>query len=132
MTDIFDKKELKERRRSLRNQATETEKLLWERIRKKQLHGVRFRRQVSIGSYVVDFYSPKIRLAIEIDGESHNRESAREYDSIREESITQLGIRFLRFKNNDILKDMENVLRKIDDALTTFPLTKGEIQRGSE
>ena len=132
MTDIFNKKELKERRRLLRNQATEPEKLLWERLRKKQINGVRFRRQVSIGGYVVDFYSPKNRLAIEIDGQSHNRDSAREYDTIREETITQLGIQFIRFTNDDVLNDMEYVLRKIEDAAKTFPLTKGEIQRGSE
>ncbi len=56
----------------------------------------------------------------------------RRYNSIREESITQLGIQVIRFTNDDVLNDMENVLRKIDEAVKTFPLTKGETQRGSE
>lgn len=72
---------MKERRQSLRNQATVTEVRLWDRIRKKQILGVRFRRQFSIGNYIVDFYSPKIKLAIEIDGKSHDTETKREYDS---------------------------------------------------
>jgi very-short-patch-repair endonuclease len=117
MTEIFNKKEMKERRRSLRNQATETEIILWERIRKKQVLGVRFRRQFSIGNYIVDFYSPKIKLAIEIDGKSHDRESKREYDATREAEIRQLGINMLRFRNHEVLDEIDKVIKKIEDAL---------------
>lgn len=126
MTEIFNKKEMKERRQSLRNQATETEVRLWEHIRKKQILGVRFRRQFSIGHYIVDFYSPKIKLAIEIDGKSHDSEPKREYDATREKEIRQLGINVLRFRNHEVLDEIDNVVRKIEDAIKNFPLKKGE------
>ncbi len=139
MTEIFNKKELKERRRLLRNQATGTEKLLWERIRRKQILGVRFRRQAGIGAYVVDFYSPAIRLAIEIDGKSHDNTSALEYDLLREREIRQLGINVVRFRNSEVLNDLDSVLRRIEQAIatsqnkktkgrTSLPLTKGEAE----
>ena len=132
MTEIFNKKEMKERRQLLRNQATETEILLWERVRKKQVLGVRFRRQFSIGHYIVDFYSPKIKLAIEIDGKSHDRESKREYDSTREEEIKRLGINMLRFRNHEVLEDMDGVVRKIETVIKRLTLSKDEPAKGSE
>jgi very-short-patch-repair endonuclease len=131
MTEIFNKKEMKERRQSLRNQATLTEARLWERLRKKQILGVRFRRQFSIGNYIVDFYSPKIKLAIEIDGKSHDTETKREYDSKREKEIRELGINVLRFRNHEVLDEIDNVIKKIEDAIKTFPLVKGKTQKGS-
>ncbi len=117
---------MKERRQSLRNQATETEVRLWDRLRKKQILGVRFRRQFSIGNYIVDFYSPKIKLAIEIDGKSHDTETKREYDATREKEIRQLGINMLRFRNHEVLDEIDNVIKKIEAAIRTFPLKKGE------
>ncbi|MDI6803222.1 MAG: endonuclease domain-containing protein, partial [Bacteroidota bacterium] len=126
MTEIFNKKEMKERRQSLRNQATLTEVRLWDRLRKKQILGVRFRRQFSIGNYIVDFYSPQIKLAIEINGKSHDTETKREYDLNRDENIKQLGINIIRFRNHEVLDEIDNVVRKIEDAIKTFPLKKGE------
>jgi very-short-patch-repair endonuclease len=115
MTEIFNKKEMLERRTFLRVHATNTEQILWERIRKKQIGGARFRRQTSIGGYVVDFYCPKLRLVIEIDGRSHDSESARMYDVAREDYIKQLGINILRFRNHHILDDIDGVVQKIKE-----------------
>lgn len=108
---------MKERRRALRNQATRTEVILWERLRRKQVLGVRFRRQFSIGNYIVDFYSPKINLAIEIDGKSHDTDAKREYDSTRDDVIKQLGINIIRFRNHEVLDEIDDVVRKIEDVI---------------
>lgn len=119
---------MKERRQSLRNQATLTEARLWDRLRKKQILGVRFRRQFSIGNYIVDFYSPNIKLALEIDGKSHDTETKREYDATRDKEIRQLGITILRFRNHEVLDDLDNVIKKIENTIKTFPLKKGEVK----
>jgi very-short-patch-repair endonuclease len=111
---------MEERRRFLRSQATLTEVRLWECIRKKQILGVRFRRQFSIGRYIVDFYSPQLKLAIEIDGKSHDTQSKQEYDAIREKEIKALGINILRFRNHEVLDELDNVVMKIEDAVKTF------------
>jgi len=71
MPKHFNKKEMQERRRQLRRNMTYSEKLVWIYLRKKQMH-IRFLRQYSIDNYVVDFYSPKLKLAVEIDGDVHN------------------------------------------------------------
>lgn len=89
------------------------EVILWSRIRKKQILDCRFRRQYSVGSYVLDFYCPEIKLAIEIDGESHFRSLAEEYDKAREDEIKQVGIQFLRFQNTDVYKNLNRVLQTI-------------------
>jgi very-short-patch-repair endonuclease len=71
MTKLFNKKSEKEKRRSLRNNMTEAEKILWLQLKNKRL-GVRFLRQFSVGAFVMDFYCPALKLAIEVDGATHN------------------------------------------------------------
>lgn len=71
MTRLFNKKSEKEKRRYLRNNQTFSEKLVWLNLRKKQVYGEKFLRQFSINKFVVDFYCPRLRLVIEIDGDSH-------------------------------------------------------------
>ena len=107
---------MRERRQFLRKNMPQPEIILWSKIRRKQIKGYRFRRQYSVGSYVLDFYCPELQLAIEIDGESHDRADVVEYDRERQEEISQLGITFLRFTNVDIMKNLESVLRKIKEA----------------
>ena len=85
MTKIFNKKSEEEKRRKLRNSSTYSEKVIWLSLRKKQIHGVRFLRQYSINHFVIDFYAPKINLAIEVDGSSHIGKE--EYDSKRQKYI---------------------------------------------
>jgi very-short-patch-repair endonuclease len=84
MTEVFNKTAEKEKRRELRNNLTEAEKIVWNKIRSKQINGKRFRRQVSIGPYVVDFYCPELKLIVEIDGDSHETDDAKEYDDYRD------------------------------------------------
>jgi very-short-patch-repair endonuclease len=96
MTLAFNKRNIKEKRRNLRNNQTETEARLWKYLRKEQL-GVKFRRQYSIGEYIVDFYSTKLKLAIELDGSQHYTNDRREYDEIRENFMLEHGIKTIRF-----------------------------------
>lgn len=113
MTLLFNKASEKQKRRILRKNSTEAEKLVWSRLRKRQLAGVKFRRQYSIGAYVADFYCPEKKLAIEIDGAQHFEEDAMEYDRRREEYMASAGIKTIRFTNKDVFNNMEGVLQKI-------------------
>ncbi len=113
MTSILNRSNTLLKRRRLRAKSTKSEKLLWEKLRNKKLQGLKFRRQYSIGPYIADFYSPKIKLAIELDGAGHFTEEALEYDRKREEYIKSLGIRILRFSNEAVYDDLSGVLKEI-------------------
>ena len=112
MTKIFNKKSEQEKRRELRKNMTKAEVLLWLELKNKKL-GVRFLRQFSIKAFVVDFYCPEIKLALEIDGATHITREEIKYDKQRQEYIESLSIKFLRFDNIEIYYDMFNVLEKI-------------------
>jgi very-short-patch-repair endonuclease len=117
MTTLFNKSSVKQKRKQLRNQMPSAEVILWSRLQKRQMSGFKFRRQYSVGNYVLDFYCPEARLAIEIDGDSHFQNGASDYDSSRQKSIEQFGIRFLRFTNLEIYKHLNKVLESIKVAL---------------
>lgn len=104
---------LKPIRKMLRNDQTEHERILWSRLRNKQLNRLKFYRQYSIGNYVVDFYCPKKRLGIELDGGQHNEAKSIQYDHGRTDFIAQQGITLLRFWNNEIKTNLEGVLESI-------------------
>ncbi len=95
---------------------TECEIILWSHIRNNLL-GVRFRRQYGIGSYIADFYCPSLKLVIELDGSQHFTEEGLEYDKIREDFMKSLGIKTLRFNNNDVWNNIEGVLEEIMNNL---------------
>ena len=122
MTEIYNKNAIKEIRKTLRKRATETEKILWRHLKQKKFCGIRFKRQYSVGSYVLDFYCPKFRLAIEIDGGYHLKKDVQQYDKIRQENIENVGIKFVRFSNEETLNNIENVLQKIEENLNSSPL----------
>ena len=102
---------LRERARNLRISATLPECLLWFRLRKRQL-GVRFLPQRPIGDYIVDFVAAKPRLVIEVDGRSHD--DRREYDSGRQRRLEEMGYTVFRFGNDEILKDLDEVVQQIN------------------
>lgn len=92
------------------------ESVLWKQIRAKQIDGIRFRRQYSIGKYIVDFYSPELLLAVEVDGDSHFMgEESIKRDKVRQSFIEKQGVSFLRFTNDDIYNRPEGVLKAIAD-----------------
>jgi very-short-patch-repair endonuclease len=99
-------------RKKLRNNTTPQEVLLWAQLKNSQL-GFKFRRQHSIGRYIVDFYCPIKKLVIEIDGSQHFTIDNQEYDQNRTESFAFLGIKIIRFTNTDINTNMKGVLMKI-------------------
>lgn len=114
MTQIFNKLTEKEKRRILRKNITASEKIVWTYLRRKQILNERFLRQFSIDYFVLDFYCPRLRLAIEIDGDSHFiDQDAIDYDNARQQYIEKLGIGFLRFKNEEVSADNDNVINII-------------------
>jgi len=113
MTRLFNKTSEKEKRRTLRRNMPPAETILWSQLRGKRLEGCKFRRQYSIGPYIVDFYSPHLRLAIEIDGESHFVDGALQRDQVRQAFIESAGVTVLRFTNQDIYDRLEGVIDKI-------------------
>ena len=92
---------------------TKAEAILWLELKNKKILGQRFLRQYSVLSYIVDNYCPKVKLAVEIDGATHQRDEEIEYDKHRQQEIESLGITFLRFKNEEVYDDRYTVLEKI-------------------
>ena len=113
MEEIFYPHTHTELRKKLRNNPTLAERILWHSLRNRRLLGFKFRRQAGIGRYIADFYCPKAKLVIEIDGESHLPHEAKVYDSIRTDFINELGLRVLRFSNDEVLYENSNVLKNI-------------------
>jgi len=103
--------------RYMRRNPTPTEDRLWQRIRKKQVHGFRFRRQQAIGRFIVDFYCFEARLVDEIDGAIHDEPSQAEYDKERELHLESLGFHVLRFTNNQVTNNLNAVVDFIGDWL---------------
>jgi very-short-patch-repair endonuclease len=99
--------------RGLRIHATDAEKALWRILRSGRIKGLAFRRQHPLGDYVLDFYCPAIRMAIEVDGGQHNQAPGREHDQTRTQWLRSKGIIVLRFWNNDVLANIEGVATEI-------------------
>jgi very-short-patch-repair endonuclease len=117
MTRLFNRTAEKEKRRALRNNMPEPERCIWNRLRARQINGHKFRRQYSIGKYIVDFYCPEAKLAVEIDGDSHFSDEQGLRDVSRQKYIESKGIHFLRFTNTDIIENLEGVLVRITESL---------------
>lgn len=96
-------KKLKQPSRDLRNNMTDAEQLLWQRLRCKQILGLQFYRQKPILNFIVDFYCPVANLVIECDGGQHFTDEGLEADRVREEALVQLGLRVLRFDNAKVM-----------------------------
>ena len=105
----------KTRRRTLRKKQTDAECKLWQRLRNKQVHGLKFYRQYSVGSYILDFYCPQRLLAIELDGSQHL--AAKEYDDDRTAYLQRLGITVIRFWDHEVLQEMDVVMEVIWNKL---------------
>ncbi len=119
MPPLLNAKQDKNIRRLLRNFSPKAERVLWSALRKRQFRGWKFRRQESIGSYVVDFWCPEARLVVEVDGDSHLEEDAAERDTIRQQWIERQGIQFFRCRNEEVVGDLEGVLVRLGSVLTT-------------
>ncbi len=122
-------KNLKEISKSLRNKQTEAERCLWIRLKLKHL-GYTFYRQKPIGDYIVDFYCPKARLVVEVDGGRHFTTKTAADDRLRDEHLRSLGLTILRFSNSEVLKRTDEVAESIYKQLTKSslypPFKKGD------
>ena len=104
---------LKSSARLLRKNLTESEKALWVRLRHKQLLDIQFYRQKPIGQYIVDFYAPKVKLVVEIDGSQHLQDDHLENDRRRAGYLGSLGLKVLRFNGREVLEESESVVEVI-------------------
>jgi very-short-patch-repair endonuclease len=113
MTEIYNRIEHRELRKTLRVRMTVAEMKLWYFLKSKGLGGCRFRRQYGIGSYVVDFYCPEAKLVIEVDGGCHENAEAALNDADRQKNIEALGLQVVRFTNEEVLRSTQAVLERI-------------------
>lgn len=104
---------LKEFSRELRKNMTEAEKLLWSRLRRKQIKGLQYYRQRIIDNFIIDFYCPGAKLAIEVDGGQHYTAEGIDKDARRDGFMEDLGIKVIRFFDTDIFKNLDGVLKTI-------------------
>lgn len=99
--------------RQLRKRSTISEKILWERLHRRQLDGLKFKRQHHIGRYIVDFFCNELRLILELEGGVHEKDNQKEYDEVRFQELESRGFKILRIKNDEVIDNIENVLKKI-------------------
>jgi very-short-patch-repair endonuclease len=109
----FNRRNLKDRRKRLRNNPTQAEAFLWGYLKNSQFEGRKFRRQSSINNFIVDFYCPNEKLVIELDGDFHFDENAMKEDEKRSKILEKEGLKVIRFENQEVLLNLDNVLREI-------------------
>ena len=108
---------LKEYSQELRKNMTEAEKLLWFKLRRKQLKGLQIYRQRIIGNYIVDFYCPKANLIIETDGGQHYTNKGINEDKIRDDYLREQGFKVLRFSDKEVFRNLNGVIERIYENL---------------
>ena len=129
------KDQLKRKARQLRKNMTDSERVLWSRLRGKQLSGVQFYRQKPIGEYIVDFFAPRTKLVVEVDGSQHLEGEQAEKDRYRDEYLATVGLKVLRFNSREVLTETDEVVEVIYRTMAERlnreipldpPLQKGE------
>ncbi len=115
-TTIHTKRQLKEKRSTLRKSLTPAEAFLWKQLKARQFEGRRFTKQHSIGNYIVDFYCASEKLIIELDGEVHNNALSKEKDQKRTLYLESLGYSVLRFENKMVFENLASVFAEIKDC----------------
>jgi very-short-patch-repair endonuclease len=137
MSTIFNQIKYTARRRALRRSMSKAEVVLWTHLSRRQMEGCKFRRQYSVNQFVIDFYCPQLKLAIEIDGDSHFKENSENKDAERQAFIEAFGINFMRFTNNDIYENIDGVLQTIHEWIannenqkSTSPHVPSSLRRG--
>ena len=113
MKKIHNKPIFQEYRKKLRKRSTAAESTLWKTIKNKQIENLKFRRQHSIGNYIVDFYCPEIRLILELDGASHDNYLLEEQDIVRDKTLHEYNCTVLRFENRYVYEFLEEIIKAI-------------------
>jgi very-short-patch-repair endonuclease len=116
MTELFNIKKYQNIRKILRKQPIKAERLLWNKLRRKNFD-YRFRRQFGIDKYIVDFYCPKLKLVIELDRATHSTNLEIEKDKFRQSYLESLGLTIKRYNNTDVFKNMDGVMQSIKDEI---------------
>jgi very-short-patch-repair endonuclease len=112
----YDKK-LKKKARELRNNSTLSEVILWKYLKGRQMQGFDFHRQRPVGNYIVDFICSELWLVIELDGYTHGLDTRIRNDERREKRLNEIGLRVIRFWDDEVFEEVENVLRVIEHAV---------------
>ena len=124
MTKHYNKSSDKEKRRKLRQNQTSAEDLVWRQLRNRQLLGYKFKRQYSVDHFVIDFYCPELKLAVELDGASHNNPEQIEYDIKRQKYLEEFNIKFVRIKDEDLFGNTNQAFMKIENTIKLFEKNK--------
>jgi len=122
-TKLYNLPYLKETRKHLRQNMTEAELVLWSVLKGKKLEGRKFRRQHSIGHFIVDFYCSSEKLIIELDGKHHFTKEGREKDKERDEHLVLMNKKVLRFENKEVLNNLTEVLKRIKKEFKNNTIT---------
>jgi very-short-patch-repair endonuclease len=125
-------KYLKDYRKELRNNLTPAEATMWKYLQNSRLDGKKFRRQHSVGNYILDFYCPSEKLAIEVDGNSHDDDSAQIYDEQRTAFLNSKGIQVIRFENAEVFESEELICEEIRKHCKNHPHPSLKIRRGAD
>ncbi|MBI4224158.1 MAG: endonuclease domain-containing protein [Deltaproteobacteria bacterium] len=127
---IYNKLKLKPLKRQLRRDSTKAERIVWNLVRNRQIGNLKFLRQSGVGNFILDFYCPKLKFAIEIDGGHHSDDEVERSDALRTKYLNSFGIKVLRFWNNDVLYNSEGVYKaivnSIEELLPSSSLSKEE------
>ena len=110
---------LKQQAQTLRKSMTEAELKLWRHLRRKQIQGVQFYRQTCVGNYIVDFYGPKVKLVIEVDGSQHFEHQDEVKNRQRDAFLSSRGLTVLRFHNGQVLQETDSVIEAIYQHITS-------------
>ncbi len=113
MPFLYNDSGFKQLRKLLRRNSTVSEKVLWAYVRQLRFQGFIFQRQYSVDRYVLDFYCPKVRLAIEVDGSQHYTSSGKKYDNERTTFLESLNIQVIRFTNAEVLENIDGVVETV-------------------
>jgi very-short-patch-repair endonuclease len=111
------RKNLKMPSRELRGNMTDAEQILWQHLRRKQIHGVQFYRQKPLGPYILDFFAPGAGLVVEVDGSQHYEAEHLERDRQRDQCLADEGLLVLRFNNLEVLQETDAVLERIAEGI---------------
>jgi very-short-patch-repair endonuclease len=114
---LFYNIKLRKYSQELRKNMTDAERLLWSRLRRKQLNNFQFYRQRIIGDYIVDFYCPKSKLIVEVDGGQHYQDEQNRRDKVRDDYMKNLGMKILRVSDREVLQNLHGVVERIYEIL---------------
>lgn len=120
MTKHYNKITEKEKRKTFRKEETYCEKLVWRFLRNRQMLGYKFKRQYSVDHFVIDFYCPELKLALEIDGDVHELPEQKEYDKERQKYLEKFGISFIRITNEELLSNPNMAFDRTEKEIKQF------------